>query len=329
MVASLDIAVVGCGPAGMATALFLARAGHRVRIFERFEAPRPVGAGLLLQPTGLGVLRRLGLLARIAAAGARIDRLDGTALPSGRKILDVAYADLGGNLHGIGIHRASLFDALFEAVQGDGVEVVTATPVAAIDAAADHRPVLVEKAGRRHGPFDLAVDASGAQSTLRGAIPGAKPRSFSYGALWTTVPLENSGFDPAVLAQRYVAARHMIGVMPVGSAPGAAGPHAALFWSLPLGGLDAWQARGIAAWKADVAAIWPEAAALLAPVERAEEMQPAFYLHFTARSPIGPRLALVGDSAHSTSPQLGQGANMGLLDALALADALAEQSRNR
>ena len=91
--------------------------------------------------------------------------------------------------------------------------------------------------------------------------------------------------------------------------------------------LDALAVRGIAAWKADVAAIWPEAAALLALVEQtAGQMQPAFYLHLPPDRPIAPRLALLGDAAHSTSPQLGQGANMGLLDALALADALAERA---
>jgi 2-polyprenyl-6-methoxyphenol hydroxylase-like FAD-dependent oxidoreductase len=66
--ASLDIAIVGCGPSGMAAALFLSRAGHRITVFERFDAPRPVGAGLLLQPTGLAVLGRLGLLAKVAGA---------------------------------------------------------------------------------------------------------------------------------------------------------------------------------------------------------------------------------------------------------------------
>ena len=88
--------------------------------------------------------------------------------------------------------------------------------------------------------------------------------------------------------------------------------------------LGDWRLRGIAAWKADVAAIWPEAAALLWQIDKPDQMQPAFYVHYTARSPVAPRLALLGDAAHSTSPQLGQGANMGLLDALALAEALAE-----
>jgi salicylate hydroxylase len=124
----LDIAIIGCGPSGMAAALFLSRAGHRVRIFERFDAPRPIGSGRLLQPTGLAVLRRLDLIEKVARAGARIDRLAGTALPSGRPILSVAYADLGEGLHGIGIHRASLFNILHDAVLAAGIEIMPSLP---------------------------------------------------------------------------------------------------------------------------------------------------------------------------------------------------------
>lgn len=56
-----DIAIAGCGPAGLAAALLLHRDGHRVTLFERFDASRPVGSGLLIQPTGFAVLAQLGL----------------------------------------------------------------------------------------------------------------------------------------------------------------------------------------------------------------------------------------------------------------------------
>ena len=129
-----------------------------------------------------------------------------------------------------------------------------------------------------------------------------------------------------MLAQRYAAARNMVGVLPVGTVPGRTGRQAAFFWSLRIDALDAWRSRGLAAWKDDVAAIWPEAAGLIAPIETADELQPAFYVHYTARHPVRGRVVLIGDAAHATSPQLGQGANMGLLDAAALSAALSREA---
>jgi len=41
----LRIGIVGCGIAGMAAAIACAREGFRVTLIERFETPRPLGAG--------------------------------------------------------------------------------------------------------------------------------------------------------------------------------------------------------------------------------------------------------------------------------------------
>lgn len=114
------IAIAGCGPCGLASALLLHAQGHAVTLFERFDEPRPLGSGLIIQPTGLAVLQALGLAERIQAAGSRIHRLHGIA--GRRTVLDVRYAALKRpGLFGIGLHRASLFDALYGAVIAAGI----------------------------------------------------------------------------------------------------------------------------------------------------------------------------------------------------------------
>lgn len=316
----LEVAVCGCGPAGLAAALFLHRSGHRVRLFERFEVARPVGSGLILQPTGLGVLAELGLITNIAALGARIDRLFGRVAPSGRIVLDVRYGALGAGWHGLAVHRSALFDVLHSAVLAAGVEIVHAATVTGLDRSTG-RAGLLGAAGRRLGSFDLVVDCMGANSPLAAGL--ARRKVLPYGALWANVPwVEAAGLRWNALEQRYRRASNMAGVLPIGRRAPGESRLAAFFWSLRRDQVDAWRASGLAAWKDQIVRLWPEAAAFVQPITSLDQLTFAQYDHFTARAPHSDRLVHIGDAARATSPQLGQGANMALLDALALARAL-------
>jgi len=322
---SLTIAIIGCGTAGLAAALLLEQAGHTVTLVERFGEPQPLGSGLILQPSGLAVLDALGLAAPLIAAGSRIDRLFGLNAVTGSVVLDVRYAALKRERFGVGIHRAALFETLFAAVQTRPVAIETGVEVGDVDPSGDGEVSLVAASGRRIGPFDLVVDASGTRSPLLGrAIRPATRVPLSYGALWANVPLGGTGFDRHALEQRYRRASVMVGVLPIGRPGGEPEPQASLFWSLKADALDAWRSAGLAAWKAEVERVWPVTAPLLAHITEPEQLTFASYRHQTLPRPYGQRIAFIGDAAHSTSPQLGQGANMALLDAYALAVALSD-----
>ncbi len=319
----LDIAIAGCGPAGLACALLLHRGGHRVTMFERFDAPRPIGSGLMIQPTGLAVLDRLGLADVVIRYGARIDRLIGKAGRPERTVLDVGYAALGAQASfGIGIHRASLFGALYDAVMATDVSIVTGRTI--VGSMLDgHRRRLQFDDGDHSHAFDLVVDTLGTRTPL--APPTG--RALAYGALWASLDWPTAaGFDLSVLEQRYYRASRMVGVLPIGTPPNGTGPQAAFFWSLRADHLEAWRAGGIDKWKADVLALWPACAPLLDQIVDPDQLVFAQYAHRTLRHPAEPALIHLGDAWHSASPQLGQGANMALLDAWALAKGLAEQT---
>lgn len=315
---SLDIAIVGAGVAGLAAAIALSRDGHRVSVFERFDTPRPLGSGLMIQPSGLAALGRLGLDAEIERRGHRIDRLHGVT-GGGRTIFDVAYADLDADLYAVGIHRAALHGVLWDGFIACRASLETGAEVRAAQPASGTRLVLELTSGRRSGSFDLIIDASGSNSTLRAQVTARRPRPFAYGAVWTTV--EDIGIAPACLSQRYVAARIMMGYLPVGVIDGAGRPLAALFWSLKPERYGMWRDR-FADWRGEAERLWPECGPLLSQLGGPDDFTLATYSHFLAPVFRSGSLVLIGDSAHATSPQLGQGGNQGLIDAVALADAL-------
>lgn len=316
----LDIAIAGCGPCGLAAALLFHRAGHHVTLFERFDTPRPIGSGLMLQPTGMAVLSELGLLDATLARGARVDRLFGKA--GKRVVLDVHYAALRRKgMFGIGIHRASLFAILHEAVLQSGIGVHTGRTLIGSEPTGAKRALHFTD-GETSGPYDLVVDALGTRTPLAPSTG----RELAYGALWASLDWpKDAAFDPHALAQRYERASILAGVLPIGTPPGATMPKAAFFWSLRADRLDDWREAGLVKWKAQVGALWPDCAPLLDQIHDPDQLTFARYAHRTLAAPAETALVHIGDAWHSASPQLGQGANMALLDAWALAKGLADK----
>jgi 2-polyprenyl-6-methoxyphenol hydroxylase-like FAD-dependent oxidoreductase len=313
-VGSLDIGIAGCGIAGLAAALLLARDGHRVTIYERFETPRPVGSGLLIQPTGLAVLEQLGLARDIVSRGAPVRRLFGEDA-NGERVLDTRYEDLGiAGAFAVGIHRAALFDVLFAATEATGIPLEPGrVVVGTADAASGVRLAFAD--GSVSPAHDLAVDCLGTASPLAPSNHGWLP----FGALWTNLASSaDDPFSPDLLEQRYDRAARMVGVFPTGKG------QLAFFWSLKAADYARWRATGLAAWREEVAALWPACHGVVERIADPAQMTFARYAHRQVRRPAKRRVVHIGDAWHAASPQLGQGANMALLDAWALAKALRE-----
>ena len=316
--AAQNIAIIGCGPGGLASALFLARQGHAVTLFERFSQPKPLGSGLLIQPSGQQILQSLDLLHEIKQRASPVHQLNGISVHNNRRALDMRYKHTRNPVSALGIHRASLFQVLMDAVEEMGIPIVVNSKLVGVkETDSTIQPVFVgDIAGE---PFDLLIDASGARSPLA----TGRVRRLSYGAFWATVdiPADHSVI-PNALDQRYLYARKMAGIMPAGINPVTGNQGAAIFWSEKPENADYVIKAGIESFRDEFCKLWPEAEPFVAQIGSMDDLTMAVYGHRTGRSESSKRLYHVGDSWHCTSPQLGQGANMALIDASALATAM-------
>ncbi len=311
----MKIAIAGAGVGGLSSAALLSDRGFDVEIFDQLSQPAPVGSGLVIQPVGQDVLAEIGIADQTIAQGNRISRMLGHEVRTGGRVLDVHYDRSGqGRNFGLAIHRAQLFDQLWQAVQQRKIPVHVGHRVTGCDAGR-----LQFHQQPQSAPFDLVIDALGARSPLS----PMRPRRLGFGALWATVDWPASTPLPQDhLSQCYRRADKMIGIMACGQVPGDRRPKATLFWSLPRGSYASWRDYGLSRWRDEVIALWPEMQPFVEQVTAPDDLTLAQYGHGTLRNPTSPGIVHIGDSAHRASPQLGQGANMALLDALSLARAL-------
>ena len=322
---ALDVGIVGCGFAGAATAALLGRAGHRVTVYEEFAQPSALGAGIVLQPTGMSVLAELCVLGRVIERGARLESLH-CVTPQNQAVFRLEYAQLHPALFGLGMHRGALFQILHELAVGAGMTLHRATSVGRVIERPD-KAQLLNRAGLPIAEHDLVVIANGARSDLRVASGLLRrERPYPWGALWF-VARDPTRFYRRQLRQVTNGTRHMLGLLPTGLGPVDSGGdqhRVSLFWSIRMDRVDDFRRAGLAAWKQQILRYEPDAEFILDQIESAEQVLTAGY-HDIVMSPWHTRRQVfIGDAAHAMSPQLGQGTNLALMDASALCAALSE-----
>jgi 2-polyprenyl-6-methoxyphenol hydroxylase-like FAD-dependent oxidoreductase len=307
--------IVGGGIGGVAAAVALRRVGIECEVFEQAEELREVGSGLTLWANAIQALRTLGVAEALLPLGSRVDRMQFRAW-SGRVLTEMPLAELEKKLGvpvNVIVQRADLLRGLTRLVDSGRVHC----RARCVGVQHHDGRVTARFVDGRQVDADLLVGADGLHSVIRSHLHGnANPRYAGY-TCWrglaeceTKALPANAGFEAWAPGARF--AVHHCG-------PGR------VFWyatrNVAEGSPDAPDGR-----KAEVRRLfqnWHQ------PIPEVIEATPAPGIlrnDIMDRKPLARwgrgRMTLLGDAAHPTTPNLGQGACQALEDAVVLADSL-------
>ncbi len=312
-----DLAVIGAGPAGTATAIRAARGGARVILFEKASPGRDKVCGDGLTPRAVAALGELG----IDLDGAhRIDGLRMIAGSTRRELLWPANNRFGP--HGAVWPRRALDKHLVEAAEAAGAEIVWDTevmPVVADDGTVTGVEQVQGDSGRGRWLADVVVLATGA--------PGAAARMLGA---------ERVDSEPFGLAIRTYASsprhadRHLEACLTLRGAEGGWVP--GYGWMFPAGdgtvNIGAGSMSTMKGFrKLNLNRLLDDYRDLVADEwELGDylERPRAWRLPMSAARRHGPGWAAVGDAAGLINPMNGEGIDYGLASGMVLADLFLE-----
>ena len=315
---ALRVLVVGGGIGGLTAARALARVGAQVDVVEQAARWQPLGAGIVLSANAVAVLDALGLGDAARAVGRQVpwaDISDAKGQPMQHLDMAALAAEAGPALT---FHRADLHELLL-AGAGDARVRLGVSVTALEDTGAEVRATFSDGTS---GAYELVVGADGIHSHVRAlgfADAGARVRYAGY-TCWRFVTDNVGHFEGMV--EQWGAGRRA-GVVSLTKDR----VYVFLTENGPAAGVDPVEGRNQA-----VAAKFSGFGGPARPAldRLAADDAVALLRHDIAELDRQVwrkgRVALLGDAAHATTPNLGQGAGMAIEDALALGLALVGRS---
>lgn len=305
--------ILGGGIAGLTAAIALRRMGIRALVFEAAPVIRPAGAGLALAANAIKGYVKLGIAEKIIARGRLLPTFS-ILDDAGRRITQADAAAIGRKygVHNFAIHRPDLHEALLAELEPEQIHV---NKCALRVEQADEKVTLHFQDGSTH-ETDYLIVADGIHSPVRRQLlPGSEPRYAGYTCWRAVIDNPDLALDGATETW------------------GAAGR----FGIVPLAGNKIYWFACVNAPQNDPnmrAARVPDLQRIFQkfhhPVPAILQHTPDTSLLWNDIIDLKPiqrfafgNVVLIGDAAHATTPNMGQGACQAIEDAVVLADELA------
>ena len=326
-----DVIIAGAGLAGASFALAAAQGGLRVVVID----PQPLSAQLA--PTFDGrstaiawstfrMLETLGLGEALRPHACRMDHIlvtDGRRPGAASKPPSSAWLRFdadeigdgnGGEPLGYMVENRRIRVALAEAVGRSEVEVRAPARVRSVEAGPGAATVTLDDGAVLTAP--IVVGAEGRGSTVRRAAGiGTTGWTYDQSGVVATVRL---GRAHGNVAHDYFLPGGPFAILPLTD------QRASLVWTEPTRRAEALRSASDPAFQAHLMRRFGDF------LDGATPEGPRFVYPLSlalAQQLTAPRVALIGDAAHGVHPVAGQGLNMGLKDAAALAEVLIEAMR--
>ncbi|MGA9380268.1 MAG: FAD-dependent urate hydroxylase HpxO [Phormidium sp.] len=304
---NLKIIIIGAGIGGLTTGIALTKAGYQVEIYDKVKELRPAGAGISLWSNGVKILNKLGLGDKIAAIGGQMDQMQYRSYKD-ELLNDISLHPL---IEEVGqrpypVARTDLQQMLLEAFPG---EVKLGSKCVGFEDFGDSVTAIFEDGNIATG--DLLIVADGVRSTLRPYILGTEiePRYAGY-INWNGLVKASEDLAAKNTWVIYVGEHKRASMMPVG------GDRFYFFFDVPLPKGTSTPSEAIQQELANFFQGWPQ------PVQNLIKQINPLETNRLEIHDIGPidtfvrgRVALLGDAAHTTTPDLGQGGCQAMEDA--------------